>query len=554
MPLLIVCAAARLDGSAAPAYDSYSLEVKKERSALLWAKINDDDLADLIVADDSKIYIYYQIPDKGFSAVSMQTLGVEGDSALFDLADLDHDGRSEIIMLRADGVTRWSYDKQVRAVTKDPKPLVSDVRGVAVQHLAFADFMFDIDSDGDEDIVYPLDGKYYLYFNDNGAFTKKNQLSAKPIRVKVTMGEPQLRDAVETSMTIPRLAFVDLNGDGKLDLRASTDNKESFYIQDAHGIIPENPSYEVDLKRFKDQVIQHDSDVKIDQFQFIPADLNGDKREDYLIVASNKIWVFKATDKGVDFSKPDQIVKVSAEYMTVVLLPLNEDDRPDLLILKYQLPSLGRLVAGLAIGIRFEIEFLGYNNVTDTVFSRRPDYRSTMVFKIPPILKLLGELDDIARQFKDMDKRAHSMGGGDFDGDGIKDVAKVEGDSLNLYFTPPTSGNAKTDYESDFGDYKFFQKTLFSEKSKDVPLDSLINFFSNTLDEFLSGATAGRKPSVQIPLDQESARRARGFLCRDLNSDGRDDPAILLSPPLDKDGKEDEDLDTQTMKIWISGK
>ncbi len=531
-----------------PNYKSLTLDVPKERSGLFWAKFNDDPLTDLLVSDDSNFYIYYQEPSGRFSAKSMQVIPMDS-GALYDLVDLNHDGMTELVVLNESGVVVFSYDPAAKKMVKNPKPLLEGLRGIKVQHLAPADFVMDINKDGQPDIVYPMDGRYYLFFQDHGVFTKKNQITTKPIRIRASMGRDELRGEIENSITIPRPAFVDLNGDGRLDLRATTGNRESFYLQSPDGVIPENPTYEVDLGRFKEQVPKETGTVKVDQFQFIPADLDGDGREDYVIVAGNKIWVFKATAQGVDFSKPDQILKVSADHMGVVLLPLNDDKRPDLVVVKYQLPSLGRIVAGLAIGLRFEVEFLGYNNVQETVFSRKPDYRSIMVFKVPPLLKLLGELEDLQRQIRDLQRRTKTVAGGDFNGDGKKDVVKLEKSTLDVYFSVEGGAKLKTEFEEEQGDAKFFRDTLFGEKHRDVTLDTLLSFFSDTVNAFQEAAVAGRKPSFQIPVGDETAKRCQQIVCKDLNGDKMDDVVLFLAPP---EGKENEDIETQTLQLWIS--
>lgn len=526
----------------------FELEVERQRSGLSWERLNDDDLPDMLIADDSSFYIYYQTPDFTFTPANMQELPAAGGAALYDLADLDGDKRMELIVMTAASVDVFVYDPATKAMVKRAEPLVSDLRGVTVQHLAPADFMFDLDRDGDEDLIFPLDGRYYLYFNDGAKFSKTNQVTTKPIRIRMDTGRDRLRDKIETSITIPRLAFSDLNGDGRLDLRSSNGDLESFYVQSADGSIPENPAYEVNLKKFKDQAPKQTGDIKIDQHQFIPQDLNGDKREDYVIVAGNKLWVFLADEKGVDFNTPAQIVKVSAEYMTVVLMPLNEDDQPDLLILKYQIPSLGRIIAGLAIGLRFEVEFLGYDNETKG-FSRTPTNRSTMTFKIPPLLKLLGELEDLQKQFKDIEKRSRAVSGGDLTGDGRRDVVKAGEDTLDLYITPESAGEVKTDFETEQGDFKFYKRVFFGERHRDVTLDTLMKFFSDTVTAFQDEAIAGRTPDQQLKIGAETSKRIRQIICRDINADGKDDLIVLLGPP---EGKEGEDLPTQTMAFWVS--
>lgn len=528
------------------------LKIPVDRSGLHWAKLNNDALADLFVAEDQKFLIYYQTPRGTFSEIDVQTIEVPG-GGIYDLADLDGDSIMEIVLMTQSEVDVYKFDPRSKQMVKSPTPLLTGLRGTAVQHLVPANFMTDIDGDGDLDLIYPVDGKYYLYFNDHGTFTKKNQISTKPVVVRMSMGEDELPGSLSASVTIPGLEFIDLNGDGRKDLRVTNKERESFYLQSADGIIPETPSYEVDLKRFKSELPEKTGNLQAAQFQFLPSDLNGDGRQDYVIVAGNKIWVFLATENGVDFDKPNQILKVSAESMNAVLLPLNKDDFPDLVIMKYQIPSLGRIVAGLAIGLRFEVEFLGYDNGGPTLFSRQPNHRSTMVFKVPPILKLLGELDTITQQFRDVQSQVKKAGSGDFNGDGKQDILKIQGNGIDFYFGEPGQNKAEVEPIENFANDEFINKTLFGEKQREVTLDTLLSLFSDFVNSFTAAAIAGRQPGFNLKLDAGTEERVERIFCHDLNGDGLDDIVLFLS-----DKKEDEkkkpgpEDDFQTLDIWLS--
>lgn len=528
-----------------------SLDIRAKRSGLHWAHFNGDELPDLLIADDKQFYLYLQT-GSGFTDVEPQIIPAP-EGAIYDLADLDKDGISEIILLHRDGVDKLLFDAAANGLTQAPKPLVADLRGTSVQHLIPADVVTDIDNDGHEDLIYPVDGKYYLFFNRGGEFTKENQLDTKPISVRVSMGEDRLRDSISSTVSIPGIEFVELNGDGRKDLRVSQSNRESFYLQTADGNIPDKPTYEVDLARFKSERPQHEGLAdELEQFQFIATDLNNDGRQDYTVVAGNKLWVFLATDKGVNFDKPDQILKVSAETMSVVLLPINSDDRPDLVIMKYQVPSMGRIVAGLAIGIRFDVEFLGYNNVDQGVFSRRPDHRSMMTFKVPPILKLLGELDSIVSDFRNVQNQAKRIAAGDFNGDGGVDVIKLENGAMNLYYADART-NRETDVLDDFEDSKFFDNLIFGEKQRDVTLDTLLGFFGDFVNSFTAAAIQGRSPSLNVPLGEEKLNRTERIFCHDLNGDGVDEIVLFLGQERDLKGQPlDPDNEMQTLSIWWS--
>lgn len=533
-----------------PAFVASAVEIPPDRAALFWQRFDGDTLLDMLVVDATRFSFRFLQPGGTYADAKRQEIEDPYGGALFDLADLNGDGAMEIVLLHAGGVDAYEFSAASGKIERRAEPLLGGMRGVAPQHLAPADFLFDVDNDGDEDIVYPLDGKSYIYFQDAGKFSKASQFSTRPVKIEMSLGEGKLRDKIESKMDIPRLAFQDVNGDGRLDLRASQGGDEIFYIQGPDGSIPEKPSYTLEISKLKQQAPKQEGPIKVDQFQFVPTDLNEDGVQDYVVVAGNKIWVFNSGKAGPDLAKPTQILKVSAEYMSVVLLPINDDKRPDLVILKYSVPSLGRIVAGLAIGLRFEVEFLGYNNLKEGGFSRTPDHRSLFVFRIPPIFRLLGELEGLSEQFKGIRKRARTAAGGDFDGDGNIDLVKAEKGSLDFYLTPKDE-SIKADFYEQYGDNKLFRDTLFGEKVREVTINTIMSFISDVVSQFQETAIQGRKPSFSAPMGEDIAKRSLKLASRDFNGDGLADLASFLGP---KNEKEFEDDELQRLAIWMSQK
>lgn len=506
-----------------------SIEIPRDRTGLRWARFNGDELLDLLISDDRQFWIYYQQPDRGLDSDHVQIIDLEGRGALYDLTDLDGDGVSEIVVLDERGIWAYAYDNADAGLVRRPEALVDSVRGLPIQHIAAAQFVFDIDDDGDADLVYPIDGKYYLYFQRDGVFTKENQVSTDSVAVRMTMGEDFLHERIVASVAIPRLNFVDLNGDGRLDLRASRDDRESFYLQAADGTIPERPSYEVDLSQFKEKGPRRGG-LGARRFQFIAQDLNDDGREDYVIVSGGRIRIYKATEAGVDFSRPSYLLKPSAKSMSVALLPINEDSRPELVIFKYELPSLGRIVAGLAIGFRFEIDILGYRNEGDDLFSRRPDYRSTMIFKIPPILKLLSEIDSLTEEFESIRRETVVLSSGDYNGDGLRDAVKLVSGEANFYFSGAEEASAIEGSLDGRAGAEFYRETLFGMRRRNVTLQTLMSFVRDIAGAFQDVLIAGREPSMRLPIDAAPLDRVERVDSRDLNADGVDDLLIFEGP------------------------
>lgn len=503
-----------------------ALEVVRDRTGLFWEHLNDDDRLDLLISDDASLMIYTQTADARFADDQVQTIRHERSGAIYDLADLNGDETQEIVILDERGVEVYEYDRAAENIVHNPEPLLSGMRGITLQHLTASEFVFDIDGDGVLDLIYPQDGRYYIFFQRDGVFTMTNQIATRPVSVRIQVGEDYLDESVVSTVSIPRITFVDLNGDTRPDLRVRQEDGTAFYLQSADGTIPETPSYQVDLSRFRSEGRRPDA-WQAEQFQFIPSDLNGDGREDYVIVSGNRIRVFNATETGVDFTRPDHFVKLSTESMSVLLVPLTDSPNPDLVVIKYELPSLGRIIAGLAIGLRFEIEVLGYENDGHGAFSRRPVHRSTMVFKIPPFLKLFGEIENLAAEFESIGQEVAALSTGDYNGDGRQDAMKIEGETIDFYLSTEEQAMEMESSIEDLEGSTFIREVLFGEKRRDVTLDTMMAFIRDVAGAFQSALIADREPTASIPLGEVLADRVELIVSRDLNGDGIDDFVVF---------------------------
>ena len=528
-------------------FEASSLEIPARRSGLLWRRFDSDALVDLLIGGDGAFRLYLQRPGAGFAEI-VPIVDLPASGGLFDAADLDGDGALELVLMHAGGVDAYAWNSAGRQMERRSPPLLQRAGGLAFPHWLASDFIFDFDGDGDEDLLYLADGKTQLYFRQGDAFTPIPPILSRPARMRIDIPDRRLDEHLRAELALPRPEFVDLNADGALDLRVQQRDRVDFFVQTPGGGIPERPSYGVDLGRFREASGgPRPGSLGGPGFQFLPRDIDGDRREDYVIASGNRLWVFRAGPGGVDFSRPNQMLKVSTTSMSVALLPLRDPERPDLVIFKYEMPSLGRIIAGLAIGLRFELEALAYRNDPPGAFSRVPDKRSLMVFKVPPLLKLMAELEDIRRQLRDLGQQTQRTAQGDLTGDGRADFVRLSGSTLEI-FTAREALGASASAANLEGE--FLRKALFAEKRREVTFQTILAFATDLATSLQEAAIAGQAPSARLSVDPPPGP-VESLSCRDLNGDGREDVVLMLEPDPPAPGGDPEEP-PQLLRFWIS--
>jgi hypothetical protein len=540
---------------------SEEIEVARKRAAVLFGRLDREARLDLLVVGESDLTLRLQDAQGRFGDPIRFELGKElGGGALIDLADLDKDGADEVVALHRSGVDRFVFDAKTKRFVRQKPALVEGQRGIPFLHLAREDFLYDVDADGDRDIAFPVNGRVYVYAQEEGKFVRRGEVETARAAVQLRSGAPHLGGSASARIEIPRLRVAKRGSQSVIEVklgdgRTLRSNEGASVLAGEYSI---TSGGEDKLAPFKKR---HGIELKNNEsLQAIVEDLDGDGAGDYTIVFQNRIWVYRGNAKGIDFERaPDQLVKVAtADRVSALLLPLDADRRPDLVLFKYQVPSVARIVAALAIGLRSEIEVIGYVNNGDPVFSRSPAYRSTFVVKVPPLLQLLGELEELVERFRQVTRPLQGLTSGDFDGDGRQDVLRLVGEQMEIYRSQPEdpplidlSAASGRQLLGNFGLYKLVQRTLFEKPRREVSIEGAFALANDVVATMQSATTLGREPIQRIAVPAAAAKRVDQILTQDIDGDGRDDIILYVEPDLTP--KADQPLtEKQTLLLWFS--
>lgn len=125
--------------------------------------------------------------------------------------------------------------------------------GLRTRQPLLADIAQDVNGDGRFDVVLPSATSCQLWMrgSDDESLRK-----AATVAVDVDLSSGRLDKAISntlfSSFSIPRLTTRDVNGDQREDLLVVQDKRRAFHLQQEDGTFPEQPDVDVDLSIFRD--------------------------------------------------------------------------------------------------------------------------------------------------------------------------------------------------------------------------------------------------------------------------------------------------------------
>ncbi len=356
----------------------------------------------------------------------------------WDIADLDGDGRSELI-LATDGrdVSVVRFDSTSGWAEREP---LFDAATYLPAGVARVPFARDIDADGRLDLVLPGPGRFHLRINRGpGAVSGATEWSL-PIEVgyepeiDYDLGDPKrLSSTFGQSVRVPWFSMTDVDGDGRQDLVSESDDSVAFHL--ARPEIDALPSWELDLSALKNDASA--SDIDLDDLlsvvsgfaQWRVVDLDGKAPNDLIIGSEGTFKVYLGGAAAGPNDKPDQVLKASGNVLYFFVRDVIGDGGPDLQIVRGERVSLARLLKYLVVPGQLDFDVFTYQNEGGT-FARRPTRRTTLGLRIPRLFALIERFDEISKELEaQWDVPARRV---DWDGDGQENdvVDAVDGKLL----------------------------------------------------------------------------------------------------------------------------
>jgi hypothetical protein len=384
----------------------------------------------------------------------------------------------------------------------------------------------DVNRDGAPDIVLPTPSACELWLasvdSADGApqFRKTATLAVDVTRWGAREGE-FLSDALESSFAIPGLDTRDVNGDGRPDLLVEQEQRRAFHLQREDGTFPVAPDVHVDLSIFRDTT--EAGGLKLggvlsssDRASWSSRDLDRDGIPDYVIGHRRKVWVFRGGKKGPQFKDPAAILKTAEDITVLTVLELDDDEHPDLLLVKVQVPTLATLLRGLFGEWDVRIGALGYRNKGDATFETNPKWSNELTVRLPGIVGLVKNPEKILERFTDLEKRFRLNSRGDVNGDGELDVLVASEDRkrLDVWFGARGTGR-------DTRGERKVREILFDDKNTTWDVDRVVAALGNFAQRQIALLTGERKPDWSVELRDPAKFELGALECADFDGDER---------------------------------
>ena len=388
----------------------------------------------------------------------------------------------------------------------------------------FAEFLRDVNGDGRPDLILPRGEECELWLNDgvsrsaddkaggadapSGPATPSFRQTARA-RIKIRRSHEAtagaLSDVLESSLRIPQLQFEDVNGDGRDDLIVASSDGRAFHMQTADGSIPTEPTVQVDLRVFRDttpdariklgSTLAGEKDARLEV-----QDLDQDGIPDYVIAHRRKVWIFHGTKQGPQFTEPTAVLKTAEDVTALLVVPLDEDAFPDLLLLRVEVPELGSILKGLFTEWDLDVTAVAYASKDGRTFDKKPRWRNDIAIRLPAILGVLRDPERLMRKFEALGRTFRESVEADLTGDGVLDVALLAEDEprLDIWDGSRTASGGQ-------GRVVDFKDLIFGKRSQDWSLDSLVQWLSDVGRRQSTARTGGRPPDGGLDFRDEKA-------------------------------------------------
>ena len=389
---------------------SFELEIDASLQHVALRDMNRDGHLDLVVTEATGIRIFFQQEDGSFHKAADTQFTWPAQPLGWDLVDWDNDGSYELICLN-DGASVTLYKIADEGTFGPPETLLEDAQGFLPPGLRRLRFARDVDGNGSLDIVIPSGSSYQLFLRaESGGFSEPHTVQFEA-DIRTEFGDVQaLSSRVLQSTSIPLFKIKDIDGDGKADLVAETEDLVTFYIN-SDGL-PSKPTWSLDLAALRASVPEQDGfsfDNLITSLtpsvRWRIAEIDGTGPAELIVQVHDTLKIYTGGARLGTVNAPTQLLRASGPILYFFIRDTTGDSLPELQIVRSDDLSLGRLVRWIILPGQLEFYIYTYINqaVTGSApsFGLKPSKRNTLAIELPRLLSIEERIEELEEGFSD---------------------------------------------------------------------------------------------------------------------------------------------------------
>lgn len=409
------------------------LRLPRGEQRLLLRDFDGDGGIDLLLVDERGFGLR-RLREGGYSESDDAFLAFPSQRMAWEVADLDGDGRSEIVLL-LDGRELRSFELDAGGSFGEGRALLA-TQSYLPRGVTRLPIVRDVDADGRPDVVVPAAGRYRIHLaRAEGGFAPPIEL-AYEADVEFEVGDPTRLDArFAQEIRIPWFRIEDVDGDGKADLVSETPDEVYFHL--AGDGLPAAPTWKLDLAALRAE--REERRVNLDDlFANVDAgvdwrieDLDGKAPKDLVLRLGTTVRVHLGAARAGPQGSPDQLLKLSGNLLHFFLRDVEGDALPDLQLVRGPRISLGTVIRWLVLPGSLDFDLFTYVN-EGGAFARRPTRQNRVTIEIPRLLGFLAEIDELDA-LVEQQRSVPARRFGARVGEPERDVVDLRGSSLAIF-------------------------------------------------------------------------------------------------------------------------